>query len=82
MLRTTVRSMTNDAAMTEFTDNCACEVAAVVLYGDPSFVKGLSWDQGTANNTSYFPRQDNDACEPIADICETPAHPPMHGLTF
>lgn len=43
------------------------KVASVVLYGDPSFVKDLSWDQGTANNTSFFPRQDNAACDPVAD---------------
>lgn len=47
------------------------EVAAVVLYGDPSFVRGLSWDEGTANNTSFFPRQDNDACQPVAGKRET-----------
>lgn len=38
--------------------------------GDPSFVKGLPWDVGTANNTSYFPRQDTDACDPVADQSE------------
>lgn len=43
------------------------EVASIVLYGDPSFVKDLSWDQGTANNTSFFPRQDSAACDPVAD---------------
>lgn len=43
------------------------KVASIVLYGDPSFVKDLSWDQGTANNTSFFPRQDNTACDPVAD---------------
>lgn len=48
-------------------DTCMHKVASVVLYGDPSFVKDLSWDQGTANNTSFFPRQDNTACDPVAD---------------
>lgn len=27
-------------------------VSAVVLMGDPSFVKGLSWDRGNASNVS------------------------------
>ncbi|PSR80844.1 cutinase [Coniella lustricola] len=45
----------------------ADSVAAIVLFGDPSFVKDLAWDRGTANNTSYFPRQNNTACEPVAD---------------
>jgi hypothetical protein len=42
-------------------------VAAVVLMGDPSFVAGLSWDNGTAENVSYFPRLDTASCDPIAD---------------
>lgn len=29
-----------------------CAVAAVVLMGDPSFVKNLSWDRGNASNVS------------------------------
>lgn len=35
--------------------------------GDPSFVAGLSWDNGTAENVSYFPRLDTASCDPIAD---------------
>ncbi|KAH8780290.1 cutinase [Diaporthe sp. PMI_573] len=42
-------------------------VAAVVLMGDPSFVKNLFWDRGNASNVSYFPRIDNAACLPVAD---------------
>ncbi|KAF3766165.1 family 5 carbohydrate esterase [Cryphonectria parasitica EP155] len=53
---------TTEAYASTVTDN----LAAVVLFGDPSFVKGLSWDRGTANNTSYFPRQNNTACDPVA----------------
>ncbi|KAJ4422180.1 hypothetical protein N0V82_003149 [Gnomoniopsis sp. IMI 355080] len=44
----------------------ADSVSAVVLMGDPSFVKGQSWDRGNASNVSYFPRLDNAACEPVA----------------
>lgn len=36
--------------------------------GDPSWVNGTSWDAGTADNgTSYFPRLNNTACDPVAD---------------
>lgn len=52
-------------------------VASIVLYGDPSFVKGQAWDQGTANGTSYFPREDNAACGPIADQGESSHIPPL-----
>lgn len=35
--------------------------------GDPSWVNGTSWNAGTATNgTSYFPRLDNSACDPVA----------------
>ncbi|CAN8103920.1 unnamed protein product [Discula destructiva] len=54
---------TTEAYAANATDN----IASIVLYGDPSFVKDLPWDQGTANNTSFFPRQDNAACDPVAD---------------
>lgn len=30
-------------------------IAAVVLMGDPSFVKNLSWDRGNASNVSVSP---------------------------
>ncbi|KAJ0118611.1 hypothetical protein J7T55_012863 [Diaporthe amygdali] len=42
-------------------------IAAVVLMGDPSFVKGLAWDRGNASNVSFFPRLDNAACLPVAE---------------
>lgn len=35
--------------------------------GDPSFVTGLAWDNGTAENVSYFPRLDTASCDPVAD---------------
>lgn len=35
--------------------------------GDPSYVTGLSWDNGTAENVSYFPRLDTASCDPVAD---------------
>ncbi|KUI62785.1 Acetylxylan esterase 2 [Cytospora mali] len=41
-------------------------VAAIVLMGDPSFVAGLPWDNGTADNVSYFPRLNTSACDPVA----------------
>lgn len=35
--------------------------------GDPSWVYNQTWDYGTATGTSYFPRNDSAACEPVAD---------------
>ncbi|PSS05187.1 cutinase-domain-containing protein [Coniella lustricola] len=43
-------------------------LAAAVIMGDPTFVKGLPWDRGNASNVSYFPRQDNGACKPVAPV--------------
>ncbi|KUI63425.1 Acetylxylan esterase 2 [Cytospora mali] len=45
----------------------ADDVAAVVLMGDPSFVKDLPWDRGDASNESYFPRLNNEGCIPVAE---------------
>lgn len=50
-----------------YASNVTDIVAAIVLMGDPSFVAGLSWDNGTAENVSYFPRLDTASCDPIAD---------------
>lgn len=45
--------------------------------GDPSFVAGLSWDNGTAENVSYFPRLDTASCDPVADKSEFVSPPQM-----
>ncbi|CAN8102024.1 unnamed protein product [Discula destructiva] len=59
-------SMVGFAVTPAYAASVAETVSAIVLMGDPSFVKGQSWNRGDAANVSFFPRQDNQACKPIA----------------
>ncbi|ROV98007.1 hypothetical protein VMCG_06955 [Cytospora schulzeri] len=61
------RSEAGFGATDGYAADVADDVAAIVLVGDPSFVKGLPWDRGNASNGSFFPRLDTTSCLPVAD---------------
>ncbi|KAJ0152673.1 Acetylxylan esterase 2 [Colletotrichum tanaceti] len=42
------------------------KIAAVVLMGDPSHVKGQAYNRGTSQNDGMFPRQNTAGCDAVA----------------
>ncbi|KAF3918785.1 hypothetical protein AA313_de0207536 [Arthrobotrys entomopaga] len=49
----------------------ARNLVAIVGYGDPTHVPGLSWTLGTSKKKGIFPRQDTAACDPYASRIHT-----------
>lgn len=63
------------AATPDLSDAFEKNIIAVVTFGDPSHMAGMSWNEGTSNRTGILPRNNIAACEPYSHIirewCDT-----------